>query len=122
MRLNISDEFRKLQHLHHSGALTDEEFTAGKAAVLAQSAREDPTDNEPAVQSHLEQIRLQNEVARLDREWDLERERYMVAGRYGNRYVPSQGMSVLGGVVVVGFGIVWTGMAASMGAPGFFPL
>src|SRR5437879_3229328 len=43
-------------------------------------------------------------------------------GRYGQRSIPSQGMSVLGGVVVVGFGIFWTAMAASMGAPGFFPL
>src|SRR5262249_44458086 len=120
--LNISDELGKLQDLHRSGALTDEEVTAAKAAVLAKSTTENQESNGPAVQSHLEEIKGQNDVARLDREWELERERYLVAGRYGYRYVPSQGMSVLGGIVIVGFGIVWTAMAASMGAPGFFPL
>lgn len=46
----------------------------------------------------------------------------MVAGRYGYRYVPNRVSSVLMGVLVAGFGTLWTEMAASMGAPGFFPL
>jgi hypothetical protein len=74
------------------------------------------------MQEHLEEIKRQNEVAQLDREWQLERQQYMMANRYGRRQLPSQAGSVFGGVLIVGFGIVWTAMAASMGAPVFFPL
>jgi hypothetical protein len=112
--MNIADDLKKLQDLHQSGGLTDEEFAAAKARVLAGGKSEsDP---------HLDEIKRQNEIERLDREWQMERERYMVAGRYGQRYLPSRGMSVIGGIMIVGFGIVWTGMASSMGAPFFFPM
>ena len=125
--MTLPDELRKLQDLHRSGALTDEEFAAAKAAVLAGR----PGGNEPAtdeaMREQLEEIKLQNEVARLDREWELDRGRYLITGRYGNRYLPSKGMSVLGGVVIAAFGIFWTVMAASEvggfgGAFALFPL
>jgi hypothetical protein len=119
--MNIADELQKLQDLHRSGALTDEEFAAAKAAVLAGAPAAQDSTRPGAMQEELDDLRLENEVARLDREWQLSRERYMVAGRYGNRYVPSRGQSVLGGVIVVAFGIFWTATAASMGA-GLFPL
>ena len=71
-------------------------------------------------------MKLENAVARLDREWQLARERYMIAGQYGNRYIPSRGVSVLMGVVVTGFGIFWIAMAMSItsnmpGIGGAFP-
>ena len=119
--MNIADELQKLQELHRSGALSDEEFTAAKAAVLAKGADGAEPAGDAHMKDQLEEIKLQNEVERLDREWALERERYMVAGRYGHRYLPSRGMSLLGGAVIVGFGIFWTAMAASMGT-GLFPL
>src|SRR5258708_1818815 len=34
--MNVSDELQKLQQLHQSGALSDEEFAQAKAKVLAQ--------------------------------------------------------------------------------------
>jgi hypothetical protein len=120
--MSIGDELRKLQDLRISGALTDEEFAAAKAAVIARGAGEGDPASEPGMHAHLEEIALQNEVAQLDREWALERERYMISGKYGHRSIPTRGLSVLVGVLVVGFGIFWTAMAASSGAPGFFPL
>ena len=33
--MNIADELQKLQELHRTGALTDEEFATANAAVLA---------------------------------------------------------------------------------------
>lgn len=120
----LADELRKLQELHDNGSLTDAEFAAAKAKVLAQDAA--PAKDQ-AMQEHLEEIKAQNAVAQLDRQWAMERERYMVAGNYGVRQLPSKALSVLGGVVITGFGIVWTAMAANMGggfegAPSFFPL
>jgi hypothetical protein len=75
----------------------------------------------------LDELAYQNELMRLDREWEMERERYMVYGRYGYRYVPNAAWSVVGGVLAVGFGLFWTvmafGFAGGAGGPGlFFPL
>lgn len=67
-------------------------------------------------------IRLQNDLEQLDREWESERLHYMVKGKDGSHSEPSSAGSVIGGVVMVVFGIFWTGIAASMGAPGPFPL
>jgi hypothetical protein len=117
--MNIADELRKLQDLHQSGALTDDEFATAKAAVLSGRGSTAEPAKDQVMQEHLEEIKLQNEVARIDREWGMERERYMVAGgRYGQRYVPNRPMSVVGGIIIVGFGIFWTVMAASI-AGGF---
>jgi hypothetical protein len=118
--MSMADELRKLQDLHAAGTLSDDEFAAAKATALASGQTDAPADR--VVEGHLAEIKHQNDVAQLDREWAMERERYMVAGRYGYRYLPSRGMSLLGGIVVCGFGLLWTVMAASMGAPAFFPL
>src|SRR6478736_6636819 len=117
--MSMADELRKLQDLRDAGTLTDEEFAAAKASVLAGG----PADRaaESGMESHLQEIKHQNDVAQLDRGRAIERDRYMVAGRYGYRYLPTKGMSLLGGIVIVGFGIFWTMIAAGMGAPIFFP-
>ncbi len=101
--MNVADELKKLQELHQSGALSDEEFAAGMDAVFAGGA-------------------TANEIECLDREWQLERERYTVTGKLGKRYFPSRAMSFLYGLANVGFGIVWITYGASTGAPFHFLL
>lgn len=59
-------------------------------------------------------IRLQNELERIDREWALEKERFMVRGKDGRLSVPSRGASLVGGIFIVGFGIFWTVMATGI--------
>lgn len=109
--MNLADELRQLEELHRGGSLTDEEFARAKAAVLAGA--------EPAPAAALGELRRENEAARLDREWELERQQYLVAGSYGPGYVPSPAMSVLSGVTVAGFGVLWTALTAgTMGGPG----
>jgi hypothetical protein len=70
----------------------------------------------------LETIKLQNELASLDRQWMLDRDRYKVKGRDGEYSVPGQTGSIMGMILAAGFGLFWTVGAASMGAPVFFPL
>lgn len=117
----LSDELQKLEELRRNGTITDDEFEMAKRKVL-----EAPQDGVRYDQFEL--IKAQNEVAQLDRAWELERGKYMVPGRYGQRYIPDKATSVLGGILVVGFGIFWTIMASSMssfsGMGGFsmFPL
>ena len=59
-------------------------------------------------------IKLQNELERLDREWMLEKEQYMVRGKDGHLSVPSRPASIAGGVIAVVFGLFWTIMAAGI--------
>lgn len=119
--MSLSDEIERLQRLRQSGALTDEEFARAKAAVLDASldARPEPS---PASEEHLRQIELQNELARLDREWDMEREQYMSTTKYGEKYVPTEGGSIGGAVFSVLVGGGWTAFASSIGAPWFFSI
>jgi hypothetical protein len=75
----------------------------------------------------LDEITRQNELARIDREWEIEREQYMRFGRYGARYRPTVAMSVTTGVIGLVGGAFWTLFTLSvvqpMGAFGlFFPL
>lgn len=68
------------------------------------------------VAAKLDTIAHQGELARIDQEWQTEREQYLIRGRYGQRMLPSTGMSVVGGVVIVGFGLLWTILAFSITA------
>ncbi|MFC7336340.1 hypothetical protein ACFQY0_04055 [Haloferula chungangensis] len=70
----------------------------------------------------LKVIRLQNDLEKLDREWDREMQGFMVTGKNGERSIPSAGGSVVGGGVAIVFGVIWMSIAGSIGAPGPFVL
>jgi len=70
----------------------------------------------------LKVIRLQNDLEKLDREWSMKAESFMVANKEGVKSVPTATGSVVGGVFAVVAGIIWMVAASSMGAPGVFPL
>lgn len=113
--MTISEEIQKLDELRRSGTLTANEFEIAKRRVL-EGSRNSSTDD------HLEEIKAQNEIAQLDREWELERENYMVSGKHGHRHIPGKVSSAVGGLLIVGFGIFWTMGAASSHAPSFLQL
>ncbi|HEY2953393.1 MAG TPA: hypothetical protein VGK40_12465 [Verrucomicrobiae bacterium] len=71
---------------------------------------------------NLEVIKLQNQLERLDREWLLQRDGLMVRDKEGNLREPNAGAGIVGGVIAVIFGIFWTSVAGSMGAPFPFPM
>lgn len=111
--MSISDELQKLDELHRNGALSRDEFEIAKRKVLEGSPSADS--------DQLEEIKAQNELAQLDRGWELERENYMVTGKYGNKHIPGQASSLFGGIFLVAFGIFWTVMASSITSSGFGP-
>ena len=74
------------------------------------------------ISDHLAALRHEQEIERLDREWDRESESLMSVSKRGETYVPTVASGVLAIVVGGGFGIFWTVMSASIGAPFFFPL
>jgi hypothetical protein len=73
-----------------------------------------------AIADQLAEIQKQNELERIDREWEQEREGYMVSHKSGRRTEPSATMGIIVAIVAGVFGIIWIGSALSMGAPGEF--
>ncbi len=95
------------------------------ASALFTEVMEEISGHTEAMVSHLEMIRLQNELERIDREWQIEREKHLTHDNNGARSVPSSGSgiaSVIGGIVAAAFGIFWIGAASSMSAPPFMVL
>lgn len=75
------------------------------------------------------ELARQNKVAAIDRQWDREKERFMITDKDGHRHLPSEGGAVAGGVMVVVFGTIWTVGAAAItsgmpfgGVTAVFPL
>ena len=64
---------------------------------------------QPPSSQDIAALRFEHELARLDREWEMEREQYMVVGRRGHRSVPTPGQAIAGIV----FSCVWTLVSAT---------
>jgi hypothetical protein len=112
--MSIADELQKLEELRRSGALTDAEFAQAKAKVLAGSAAPAPEQAAPQLAEELAEIRYQNELARIDREWEAEKQKYAITDRYGRRYPPTAGAGIGMAFVVGIFGVFWTIMAIAI--------
>lgn len=69
------------------------------------------------------QLSSHSDLAALDREWELERENYMVSGKNGHRHLPTELGAVGGGIMITLFGCFWTAMAFGItsSAPDFGP-
>ena len=76
----------------------------------------------------LEDLSSHHQVEALDREWEMEREKLMIARKNGSRDIPTEKGAIGNAVVAVVFGSVWTAMTLNMPAqmPGpirlLFPL
>lgn len=131
--MSLADDLTKLEELRRTGALTETEFAQAKAKLLAGETAPAGDAIADKLGEQLAEVRYQNELQRIDREWATEREKYMITGRYGRRHIPTAGESLVGGIVIGVFGAFWTIMAFSItsGAPDegpfalakvFFPL
>jgi hypothetical protein len=135
--MSLAEEIKKLEDLRWNGTLTDEEFARAKAALIGkledQAEPGHRGEAAGAVASQLAEVRYQNELARIDREWEIEKEKYMVTGKHGVRHLPTKGQGMAVAIMIGVFGAFWTIMAFSItsGAPDegpfnlvkvFFPL
>jgi hypothetical protein len=80
-------------------------FTETLEGVAQQVAR---------VADNTDRLKVEQEIARLDREWMLSREQFMVRGKSGQLNVHTRTSAAIGGVIVVVFGIVWTAIATGI--------
>ena len=74
------------------------------------------------LRTEVRKLQRRSDLEQLDREWERERQEYMVRGKHGHVSAPSKAGAVLPLIFVVPFGLFWTGMASSMNAPSLFPL
>lgn len=118
--MNLSDELRKLQELHDSGALTTEEFTQAKQIALVNHTSEretsnQETSNQAEVQRRLMEVELQNQLLQLDQDWQTGREIYMIRGNNG-RYFPTIEGSFGKGIFIAACGVAFAIAVALAGA------
>lgn len=112
--MSLADDLTKLEELRRTGALSEKEFAQAKAKLLAGDAAPASDAVAEKLGEQLAEVRYQNELERIDREWAIEREKYMVPDRYGRRYVPTTGASLAGGIGIGVFGLIWTVTAFSI--------
>lgn len=112
--MSIADELQKLDDLRRRGTLSDAEFAQAKARVLAGGGAPAAEPLGSHLAEQLAEVRQQNTLAEIDRAWEIERQDYMLRGKYGQRYVPTTGMAVGTAVVGGGFGVLWTIMTFAM--------
>lgn len=72
--------------------------------------------------NNLKVIELQNDLERLDREWENRRESLLVRSRDGHVSEPSSASSIASGFIALAVGIVFIIATSSMHAPPFIPL
>ena len=108
--MSITDEFARLQDLHERGALTDDEFTAAKAKVLASEDTGPAPAQDDGLRRDVQRLGLQNQILQLDQDWAREQDRLMLVGKGGARFIPSRDRSTFGaifagiaGLFLVGF-------------------
>jgi len=74
------------------------------------------------MEQDIDQIKRQNEIERLDREWAMRRDGMLVRDKNGAMSEPSVVGGIFGAIIAVVGGIVWIVVTSSSGAPAFFPL
>jgi uncharacterized Zn finger protein (UPF0148 family) len=75
------------------------------------------------IERDVAEIKVREQMEQLDREWMIERERFMVRGKNGNVSMPNGPGAVVGSAAAAVFGVFWIFATSSAhGAPTFFPL
>jgi len=110
-----SANFITCNHCHTQLAVR-REGTASYTEALEQVSRQTE-----ALTEQVRYLTYQNELAALDRQWETERQRYMIKDKHGNRRVPGEASSIIGGSLMGIMGLVFLGISASAGEgmPGF---
>lgn len=103
--MNIADQIEQLQTLYTQGALTAEEFSQAKAALLDRVPAESQGAAPDELCQEVADLRLQNKLLRLDRSWEQERETYMIRDRSGS-HIPTEKLSIVSGGTITLAGLI----------------
>lgn len=67
-------------------------------------------------------LKLENELERLDRDWEATRQAMLVRGKHGSVSEPSATNATFGGVITIVAGLAWMIFTAASPAPAIFPM
>jgi hypothetical protein len=100
----------------HAQLAVRREATTSYTEALEQVSRQTE-----ALTEQVKYLTYQNELAALDRQWETERQRYMIKDKHGHHHVPGEFSSVLGGSAMGIMGLVMLGFSvvAQSGIPAF---
>lgn len=104
--MSLADDLEKISELHRAGSISDAEFAAAKAQLLAGAGTTATPGKDAALVHELREAKREARIARLDSGWMVERERHMVSERYGARRVSSKTGSIVGGVFAIVVAII----------------
>lgn len=86
------------------------------------------TELSDRMHDHFKRADRREELEDAEREWNREREKYMVSNKQGIKHIPTRTESAIAGTVVTIFGLFWTVMAlgitsgfGSLGGSGLSP-
>ena len=96
----------------HCGARLAVKRTGNSAYTEILEKLDQKTD---AIAAQLEEITRHNELERIDREWEQEREKYLTRHKDGRLTEPHAASGIVMAVVGAGFGIFWMVVAARVG-------
>ncbi|WP_372717560.1 hypothetical protein [Novipirellula sp.] len=69
------------------------------------------TETTQSLSEQVSQLTANQKIADLDRQWELQRNDFMITGKNGRTHLPTEGTAMVGGIVAVVFGGFWTVMA-----------
>lgn len=75
--------------------------------------------NQKQMMEQLALLERQNRLEQIDREWEREREKFLVTHKNGRKSEPSEFAAIMGGAIAAGFGLFWTIGASSINAGPF---
>ena len=100
---------------HHCGSQLTIRRTENSTFTEQLDRLERKTDE---LSEQVESLTANSALEALDREWELERENFMIETKNGGRHLPTRGNAVGGGIAIAVFGTFWTIMAIAITSSG----
>ena len=108
--IEVSSETRFATCAHCGSKLTVVRTASAAYTELADKVAE----LSDRMRDHIQRTDQRSAVEDLDRQWNQEREHYMVTSNNGAKHIPTRTESAIAGTVVTVFGAIWTLVALGM--------
>lgn len=117
--LDVQDsaKFVKCNHCHTTLRVHRSSNTTSTEAI------EKLNETAEGLSEKLEKLTQQSELEALERNWEAQRQNFVLPNRSGDQPFPTEGAAWMGGAFIVFFGVLWTVMAIAItrSAPNFGP-
>ena len=98
----------------HCGSSLNVRRTESVAFTQVMQTLKEQSDR---ILDNTEVLRIQNQIALLDQEWEQRSHSLMIRGKHGHVSAPGKISSIVGAFMITIFGTFWTVLASNAGAP-----